>query len=351
MSVQLIQKPFAEALECYLTASKLLCAESLTLGNNPPAYAECVSAVGIVLSEMLNRGGGCSWTQSCDYIHAKMSGVNVELRSNDAKVVAKRVVASLMKAKKNGPQGWIKEFDQLHQQGRDAAKMFFFGCTGSELQARLKIECDVVVDMCPNPGVHYPPHLNTGGNAAMGHLLDSGRHVITVRVPKTWPLALYYCLPMLFKHEYASHVFAFDDNKSPIFNDGWLFLMTCRFMKHQYALGKLKEVTLEQSIAYSAHWLQKQVIETNSTASTGVMVAESLRDAAEGEPLLLDNLAKLTCAMACDASKMPFRNKLIWGLSYGVRHNIPNILELLRNHADPETLLEDLSKKLSNVAK
>ncbi len=133
--------------------------------------------------------------------------------------------------------------------------------------------CDVTPAFCDEV---YFSHGQTCGVPVMDCGNPDDRR-ITFRIADAHcGIRLFLCLPMLFMHEYACHVYCDDDGFAPIFNEGWLFHASCRYMKRHWATGKWHELLRHHVEAHEQQWEQRNLLKWPD--SVGWFLARRLLD-------------------------------------------------------------------------
>lgn len=137
------------------------------------------------------------------------------------------ILADIARGVGNIEASWngVDDLERFHRQGRELARQLFANTSWAITQERLDRNCQLV------------PEYDTRGAAPLAYRALKGDTLI-VRFDFQYGFDQYLAYPYWFLHEYSAHVFASDNGRNELFNDGWMLHVAHVFLRRQWNRGK-----------------------------------------------------------------------------------------------------------------
>jgi hypothetical protein len=225
----------------------------------------------------------------------------------------------------------VREFRRAHDRGREFARAFYARTDRDAIVQRLHLAASPKVTAVPARDV-WPadwcqpvlPAMRLTGSASRRGL------IIEVNAPDVCGADYYFNLPLMFMHEYVSHIFADDGGMGDIFYDGWLF-----FAAAAYLCGA--DVCPEEELAFDTHWAPRLV----GPARKGCQLARVLY--ISRDPAVARGLKSMTHELAAKSSKSFGRDSWHEEILQGLDADHAAAVQLLRGFRDTRTLMKSLT--------
>ena len=232
-------------LACHELLNRLGDLHAATLMNRRLPCEICCQRFDEALRQLFYEFGASDLKHSAEqfgnYLHAKASSI-IDYNRKAAEIFDAIVVSIQDKA-----VGWDyhTDIENLHSQGRNLARLFFEPSPWQETQGRLGKECHLIFsnDIISSEGkrtcVAYPMDHHLAPLAYWPKYPDDERNktytdAIIHRFTYETGFACYLAYPFLFLHEYTAHLYAIDNRKNDIFNDGWMIYAVEAFMTKEW---------------------------------------------------------------------------------------------------------------------
>ncbi len=219
-----IPDPFAMRLQAYTLACRALLSHyadlhRATLAHPKLTCESCIAQFDNALHAYFLGDASNDSSDAAEQLGGRLQAEADSFRRRN--LPAAEVFDAVIADVKGGASAWDykRELQTLHVQGRDMALNYFKNSPAPITQRRLETEC----------GLGHEYISSKTKNVPMSYQTAECR--ITIRFAPDYGFKDYLALPYQFLHEYTAHVYAADNDRSPLFHDGWMMYAAQAFFK------------------------------------------------------------------------------------------------------------------------
>ena len=219
-----IPEPAAMRLEAYTLACRALLSryadlQQATLGHPQIKCKTCVTLFDKALRDYFAGDASDNATHAAEQLAERLmvEANSFRRRNTNAAGLFDAIIAEI--DGQANAWNYALDVETFHAHSRAMALNYFQASPAPVTQQRLATHCIVRYEYAANKSERVP----------MAY--QQAKQEIAVRFTPEHGFMDYLALPYQFLHEYTAHVYALDNDKNPLFNDGWMMYVAGAFFK------------------------------------------------------------------------------------------------------------------------